>query len=523
MANYPAGSDVRSAAAASGLLNIEELEITGPESDATSNQLLGRIKSKELTAVQVVTAFGKRAAIAHQILSCLTDFFLSEALVRAKELDEYYERTGQLVGPLHGLPISIKDHMDLAGHKSGSGFSGDTLDPPASKYGSIAQVLYDAGAVFYCKTALPQSSMHLETSSFWGQVVNPYNTNLTAGGSSGGCSALVAFGGSPLSIGSDIGGSLRSPSAACGIWTLKPTTLRVPRGTGATPVPGADSIVPAFGPLCRSLRDIDVWFSAVLGSKPWLKEYDLVPIPWRISTPTSWSGSNGRIRIGVMWNDGVVLPQPPIRRALRTLVDALKQNSAVEVVDYEPFKHLEASELAHELYFVDGGAMIRDRAAVTGEPILPLTEWVITRPTVKDHTIYELWELNLRRETLRAQSLEHYNSQNVDVVLCPVGPGPAPVLGTSKYWGYTSVWNFVDYPAAVFPTGLYCDPALDVKDVDIGDKKWMSEADMENSERYEPAAFVGAPLALQLVSRRFGDEAVVQALKEISNMLPLAR
>jgi hypothetical protein len=129
----------------------------------------------------------------------------------------------------------------VLGHKSGCGFSADTIFTPASKHGSMAQLLYDAGAgtlfipnisgyqtfnkfpiypVFYCKTNLPQSIMHLETYSFWGQVVNPYNTKLTAGGSSGGCSALVAFGGSPLSIGSDIGGSLRSPAAACGLWTL---------------------------------------------------------------------------------------------------------------------------------------------------------------------------------------------------------------------------------------------------------------------------------------------------------------
>ncbi|KAJ7199641.1 amidase signature domain-containing protein [Mycena pura] len=500
---------------ASGLLTPEELEITAPISDATT--ILERIKRKELTAVQVVTAFGKRAAIAHQLLSCLTDFFLEEALIRAKQLDDSYLKTGELVGPLHGLPIS--DHMDVAGHKSGSGFSGDILDPAPSKHGSIAQVLYDAGAVFYCKTNLPQAIMHLETYSFWGQVVNPYNTLLTAGGSSGGCSALISFGGSPMSTGSDIGGSLRSPAAACGLWTLKPTTLRVPQGSGSSPVSGADSIVATFGPICRSLRDINLWFSVVLGSKPWLHEPELVSIPWRISTPTSWSGSNQTIRLGVMWHDGVVLPQPPIRRALKKLVDALATTQAFEIVEYSPFKHLEASELAHELYFVDGGAHIRARAAATGEPILPLTEWAITLPAVKNHTIDELWHLNLRREALRREFLQHYNSQEVDVVLCPVGPGPAPPLGTAKYWGYTNVWNFVDYPAAVFPTGLHADQLLDVKDTTI--RTWMSNADMAISTSYDPKDFAGAPLSLQLVSRRFADETVVQALREIAKVLPL--
>jgi hypothetical protein len=95
----------------------------------------------------------------------------------------------------------------------------------------------------------------------------------------------------------------------------------------------------------HSLRDTDRWFSVVIGSKPWLREHDLVPIPWQISTPTKWSGTDGRIRLGVMWHDGVVLPQPPIRRALKALVDVLTKNSAFEVVEYVPFKHSEASEL----------------------------------------------------------------------------------------------------------------------------------------------------------------------------------
>ncbi|KAJ7722646.1 amidase signature domain-containing protein [Mycena maculata] len=513
---YPYGADVRSTAAESGLMSPEELDITDLAQDAIS--ILARIKSKELTAVQVVSAFGKRAAIAHQFLCCLSDFFLEDALVRAQELDDFYARTGNLIGPLHGLPIGIKDHMALAGRKSTAGFSGDLLQPPATKHGFLPQILYDAGAVFYCKTNLPQSIMHLETYSFWGQARNPHNTNLTPGGSSGGCSALVAFGGAPLSVGSDIGGSLRSPAAACGVWTLKPTTLRVPRGIGSTTLPGADSILSTFGPLCRSLRDIDLWFSVVIGSKPWLHEYNLVPLPWEIPTTPRWSGLSGRLRIGVMWHDGVVMPQPPIRRALKTLVDALKTYPAFDIVDYRPFKHLEAGELAHELYFVDGGRRVRERAAVTGEPVLPLTEWVITRPTVKDHTIHELWELNVRRETLRAEYLQHYNAQNVDVVLCPAGAGPAPALGTCKYWGYTNVWNFVDYPAAVFPVGLYADPVIDVGE--SAPRAYMSEADMANASSYKPEIFTGAPLCLQLVSRRFQDEMVFKALQEISKLFP---
>nr|GAT57172.1 predicted protein [Mycena chlorophos] len=518
IAKYPPGSDVRGAVTdcQCGILTAKELDITNLDTDSVS--LLSRIKSKEFTAVEVTRAFTKRAAVGQQLLHCLTDFFPEEALKRAQELDDYYERTGQLVGPLHGLPIDIKANMMVKGTKASSGFVIDCLQPEATQHGLIAQILYDAGAVFYVKTNLPQSIMHLETYSFWGEALNPWNTALTPGGSSGGSSALVAFGGSTMGVGSDIGGSLRSPANACGIWTLKPTTQRLPKGSGCVPMLGADSILSTYGPLCRSLRDIELFFSTILGTKPWLKSPDLVPIPWHIPTAPSFSGTNGRLRVGVMWHDGVVLPQPPIRRALKGFAEKLRKDQSIEVVDYTPFKHKEAGDLAHALYFVDGGARIRAKAAEGGEPLVPLTEWVITRPTVKNHNISELWELIARRDGLRVEYVAHFNAQNVDVVLCPAGAGPAPVLGTCKYWGYTNVWNFLDYPAAVFPTGALCDPAIDLEDAS---RQYMSDADEYNARCYDAQVFKGMPLALQLVSRRYSEELLVCALRQISGSLPL--
>ncbi|KAF7305338.1 Amidase domain-containing protein [Mycena chlorophos] len=534
IAKYPPRSDVRGAATDCGILTAKELDITSLETDSVS--LLSRIKSKEFTAVEVTRAFTKRAAVGQQLLHYLTDFFPDEALKRAQELDDLYERTGQLVGPLHGLPIDIKANMMVEGTKASSGFVVDCLQPEATQHGLIAQILYDAGAVFYAKTNLPQSIMHLETYSFWGETRNPWNTALTPGGSSGGSSALVAFGGSTMGVGSDIGGSLRSPANACGIWTLKPTTQRLPKGSGCVPMLGADSILSTYGPLCRSLRDVELFFSTIIATKPWLKSPDLVPIPWHIPTAPSFSGTNGRLRVGVMWHDGVVLPQPPIRRALKEFAEKLRKDQSIEVVDYTPFKHKEAGDLAHALYFVDGGARIRAKAAEGGEPLVPLTQWVITRPTVKNHNISELWEVRTwyfylelfadydiaqliaRRDGLRVEYLAHFNAQNLDVVLCPAGAGPAPVLGTCKYWGYTNVWNFLDYPAAVFPTGALCDPAIDLEDTS---RQYMSDADEYNARCYDAQVFKDMPLALQLVSRRYSEEFLVCALRQISSSLPL--
>ncbi|THV06030.1 amidase [Dendrothele bispora CBS 962.96] len=515
LAKYPPGSDVTSAAAESGLMTDKELQITNPSNDATS--ILAAIKNKTVTSLEVMTAFMKRAAIGHQLLCCLAQIFFEEGLVRARELDEYYEKTGELIGPLHGLPISIKEHMNVKGKNATGGFSGDLGKLVATENGHLIQILWNAGAVFYCKTNQPQSLMHIETFSFWGQTLNPYNTKLTSGGSSGGCSALISFGGSPLSLGSDIGGSLRVPAASCGIYTLKPTTGRLPSESypDVAPVAGNDAILPTGGPIARSSRDMELFFATVYSTQPWTEDPRLTPLPWYYHTP-KWTGSGGKIRLGVMWHDGVVYPQPPIRRALKALVDALRKTDAFEISDYEPKMHADLVSTAHRLYFTDGAACVRRRAA--GEPLLHLTEWVTTLPEVKDHTTHEHWALHLDRDKLRKMYADHWNSQNVDAVLCPAGPGPAQALQTSKYWGYTSAWNFVDYPAAVFPTGLSADPTLDPKDEK---REPWSKYDAHSIACYEPETFKNAPLSLQIVSRRNVDEAALMVLKEVEKVLPL--
>ncbi|THV06029.1 amidase [Dendrothele bispora CBS 962.96] len=497
LAKYPPGSDVTSAAAESGLMTDKELEITDPSNDATS--ILAAIKDKKITALEVMTAFMKRAVIGHQLLCCLTQMFFEEGLARARELDEHYEKTGELVGPLHGLPISVKEHMAIKDKNATGGFSGDLGKLVSTKHGHLNQILWDAG----CDK--PSAKHNAYRNIFLlGQTLNPHNTKLSPGGSSGGCGALVSFGGSPMSIGSDIGGSLRAPAACCGIYTLS-----------ASSVSGNDTIASAAGPLVRSSRDLELFFTTVYSAQPWMTDVYLSPLPWGYQIP-KWTGTEGKIRLGVMWNDGVVNPQPPIRRALRTLVDALRKTSAFEISDYEPKFHADLVSTAHRLYFPDGGASVRKR--VTGEPLLHLTEWALGLPEVKDHTTHEHWALHLERDKLRKMYADYWNSQKVDAVLCPAGPGPAQALQTSKYWGYTSAWNFVDYPAVVFPTGLRADPALDPKD---DTREPWSKYDAHSTACYEPDIFKNAPLSLQIVSRRNIDEASFMVLKEIEKVLPL--
>lgn len=197
-----------------GILSPEEIDITD-KYDATG--LLEAIAARKYTAVAVAMAFCKRAAIAHQLTCCLTDFFMEDAIKQAKMLDEYLETNGTTIGPLHGLPISVKEHMPIAGRTASWGLLMSVTKTETDCL--MVETLRNAGAVMYCKTHQPQAIMHLESTSFYGRTLNPHNINLSAGGSSGGEGALSAMKGSVLGLGSDIGGSIRGPSGFCNVST----------------------------------------------------------------------------------------------------------------------------------------------------------------------------------------------------------------------------------------------------------------------------------------------------------------
>jgi amidase len=136
--------------------------------------------------------------------NCLSDAFFEEAIESAKALDDHLNRTGELKGPLHGLPISLKDNFNIKGKDSTVGFT-SLVNDPADYNATLVDVLENLGAVRYCKTNVPTAMMIAESvNNTFGRTISPINRKVTSGGSSGGESALIAFGGSPLGIGTDI-------------------------------------------------------------------------------------------------------------------------------------------------------------------------------------------------------------------------------------------------------------------------------------------------------------------------------
>lgn len=329
----------------------------------------------------------------------------------------------------------------------------------------VLRILWRAGCVFYARTTQPQTLMHLETSSnLYGVTVNPFNRDLTSGGSSGGEGALIGLRGSCLGIGSDIGGSVRSPAANCGLYSFRPSSYRVPVGGWTGTMLSEEQIVAVIGPLSTSLEGVKLFMKTVLSAKPWLEEPSCLPIPWRDQESHLPMAQGKKLRVAVLWNDEVVKPHPPITRALKEVVNGLQNIAEVEVMTWNPYKHDEAWEIIASLYFGDGGKEEMDAISASGEPLRPLTRFImLENPHVKHLSIEEVWYWTTRREQYRCKYAEVWNKTAtgtgpngelegmIDVILAPVGPGAAPPLDHAKYWGYTSQWNLLDYPALVFP------------------------------------------------------------------------
>jgi amidase len=301
---------------------------------------------------------------------------------------------------------------DLKGKDNCIGFIA-SVDSLAQEDEYIIHLLRKAGCVFFVKTNVPQTLMHLETynngnvfrhhlcylahnNSVYGRTLNPYNRRLSPGGSSGGESALVGFRGSPIGLASDGGGSIRCPAAFMGLYGLKPTSGRIPLNEAKLAMPGYDSTPASAGPVCRSLRDNELFIKVMLDAQPWLVQPGLVPIPWRPVELTN-------VKIGVSFDDGICRPHPPIKRAIEYVSKRLSGISGISVSEYVPYKHAEGYDLIRRLYYTDGGEMNKKQMATSGEPMLPMSAWIMKSSHTKTATMEDLWAMNVQREKYRSE------------------------------------------------------------------------------------------------------------------------
>ncbi|KAJ5895312.1 hypothetical protein N7495_007003 [Penicillium taxi] len=494
----------------SGLYSERELAIT----DMSATELVEEMGKGQLKAEEVVVAFLKRSVLGHQLLNFATEFLADEAIARAKELDAYYEKTGKLIGPLHGVPISVKEHIGMKNKTCNTGYVA-LVDRVTTEDAYLLQLLAKAGAVFHVRTNQPQSLMHLCcTNNITGTTFNPHNKLLTPGGSSGGEGASMGFRCAPLGIGTDIGGSIRCPAAFCGGYGFKPTAMRNPMTGIMVAGMGQENIHGVVGPLSTcSLKDLELFQKAVLQQEPWDTETSLVPVPWRTVAPSH------DVTIAIMWDDGFVHPHPPVTRALRLVQEKLL-TAGVKVVDWEPFKHDHGWDIISALYYPDAATLPRKMLSESGEPACPLSEWAFSYGSETPLSHFDVWKLQYARDTYRDDYHAVLKNRAVDFIISPAYPGVAAVMGESQYWNYTAIWNVLDLPAVVFPSGLTVDPELDALTEQDRDYKPRNEVDEREWRKYKgPDRYEGAPVALQIAGRHFKDEETLAAAMLVEGIL----
>src|SRR5271167_2511977 len=259
---------------------------------------------------------------------------------------------GTILGPLHGVPISIKSSLEVAGLRCESGTrlrAGfvATHDAP------LVARLKNAGAIVLGVTNSPELLMAWETDNLLhGRTNSPWDLERTPGGSSGGEAAAIAAGMSAGGVGSDGGGSIRVPAHFCGICGLKPTPGRIP-ATGHYPESsGPFALIGVVGPMARTVADLKVLFEAMEG--PDSGDTCAAPVPLR------WPNEDEMrtLRVGYFEDDGRTPVTPEIRQAIRTAAEALR-SAGFQVEPFQPEGLEEARQLWHKLFVVAGGMLLR--------------------------------------------------------------------------------------------------------------------------------------------------------------------
>ncbi|KAL2374299.1 hypothetical protein RJZ57_001234 [Blastomyces gilchristii] len=316
-------------------LSPREIQIT--ELDIVS--LARRTTTGQWTAVEVTEAFCHRAALAHQFVNCLHEIYFAAALKDAQKLDAYFAEHKKPLGPLHGIPISLKDQFHVKGVDTTMGyvgwigtFQGQPGDPRRLVFESeLVRELRSVGAVLHCKTSVPATLMCGETvNNIIDYTWNPMNRHLSAGGSSGGEGSLILLRGSAGGIGTDIGGSVRIPAAFNGIYGIRPSAGRIPYEGAANSMDGQNSLNSVVGPLAATAGGLKLLFQSILSQKPWLQDPLAVELPWRdeveqevLSLIKNSAAGQGQLSFGLMSSDGYVQPLPPVARALRIMTATL--------------------------------------------------------------------------------------------------------------------------------------------------------------------------------------------------------
>lgn len=466
----------------------------------TAQELAISIRQGQVSATEVLEAHLTQIARYNHQLNAIVTLDEERARARAKEADKALAR-GEVWGPLHGVPITIKDALETAGLRTTGGFPPLADYVPAQDASAVAR-MRAAGAIILGKTNVPVLSADYRADNpIFGRTNNPWDLRRTPGGSTGGGAASLAAGLTALEIGSDLACSLRLPAHYCGVCALKPTEHRVPI-TGHIPEPprvarGARHMQ-TVGPLARSVEDLRLALHLIAGPDGYESEVPPVPLAEARDRPLNTRG--------FAWTDdfGGVPITNETRVALRALVEEL-QRSGCQIEQRAPdaFDFTTAWETYGEILLAERAATAPERAAervaaIGAQPDSPVA---LYRGLARGAwaTMQQYTESLTRRDAL-ITALEKFLGR-WDAFLCPVSVGPAiehtpfgtpisvegeevPYLVAGM--AYACPFNLTGHPVVVLPLVLSTD---------------------------------GLPIGVQIVGRRWGEMELLAIAAQIAKMI----
>ncbi|KAG7700961.1 hypothetical protein KL951_001076 [Ogataea haglerorum] len=436
-------------------LSDSELAIT---ENYSASELHNAIVSGKLTSLEVTTAFCHRAAIATQLTNCCTEIMFEYGIERAKMLDNYLETHGKPIGPLHGVPVSLKDSFNIPGYDSTIGYVSFIGNAPKTK-SSFAEFLEDNGAVFYVKTNIPQTLMTADSeNNIFGRTLNPSDLSRTAGGSSGGEGALIKLRGSILGIGTDIAGSIRIPALCNGVYGYKPSSKVIPfEGQTSPDVPAYIGVDPCAGPLATNLEDITMLTDILSDSDPTTYDPNSMKIDWK-------RPSTDKLQIGLYL--GGQNDTPPADEISSPILKLGQKLAAMghNVIDLSAVESnlpslVDGWELAVKLYGINPDSETMQYIFKSGEPcIASLMASLPPKPEsphndIPDEvpTVRDAIKVKKQQAETRQRWFDIFGAHKLDILLTAGAPYVAPAHDTYGPAPYTAMWNIVDFPALIIP------------------------------------------------------------------------
>ena len=305
---------------------------------ASATELARKIKNKEVGCVELLSYYLDRVDRFNPDLNAIIVDIRDEAMARAKEADQALA-AGRDWGPLHGVPMTVKESYDVTGTPTTWGVP-ELKDSIATKDALSITRLRGAGAVIFGKTNVPYMLSDFQSyNDIYGTTNNPWDLDRVPGGSSGGSAASLAAGMTGLEMGSDIGGSIRNPAHFCGVFGHKPTWLLLPPRGHATRGVLSPSDISVIGPLARSATDLALAVDICAGPD------EIASRGLKLDLP-KLSKSPGELRVAVWRDDDMAVVDNTVAARVDAVADALAQAGAEVDFDARPVE----SEHSHTVY-----------------------------------------------------------------------------------------------------------------------------------------------------------------------------